>query len=131
MPAEIRPITIEQGATFTLAFQWLADSLATPGTPGLPIPLTGATVRMQVRKKQGTTVLAEATSPSDGIILAEADGRVTITLTPAKTNLLISKQCLYDVEVEFSADEVHRLVEGPATIRPNITQAPGDPVVLR
>lgn len=131
MAIETRNLIIDQGATFVDEFVWCADSLTTPGTPGDPIPLTGATVRMQIRKAQGEPVLLSASSPDDGIVLDEAAGKVTYTLTPAKTNGLVHKSCRYDIEAAFSEDDVHRLVEGNVTVRPNITQDPGEPIVGR
>lgn len=131
MTAVTRNITIDQGATFFDEWGWRADSLTTPGTPGDPISLAGATVRMQIRKKQGDPILLEASSPSDGITHDGAGGNVTITLPPSKTNLLTSKSCRYDVEADFGGDHVEKLVEGSVTVRPNITQDPGEPIVGR
>jgi hypothetical protein len=129
MPAVTRNITIEQGAIFRDEFSWHADSETTPGTPGDPIPLTGATVRMQIRKKQGTDVLLEASSPDDGITLVEAAGQVKIEISAALTSMLPVKGARYDLEAVFSPDEVHRLTEGSVTVRPNITQDEGEPVL--
>lgn len=131
MPAQQRNITIEQGATFFDEFTWHADSMVTPGTPGDPIPLTGALVRMQIRRVQGSEILLQADSSSNGITLDAPAGKVSIELPPAKTNLLVSRSCRYDVEAVFGDDDVHRLVEGSVTVRPNITQEPGDPIVTR
>lgn len=131
MPAVTRNITIDQGATFVDAFGWRADSTVTPGTPGDPISLAGATLRMQIRKKQGDPVILEATSPSDGLSHDGVGGNVSINLPPSKTNLLTYKSCRYDIEADFGGDHVEKLVEGSVTVRPNITQEPGEPVLGR
>lgn len=130
MAVEVRNLRIDQGATYTLDFTWYADDPANPGQPDLnnPIPLTGATARMQIRKKQGEQVLLEATS-GDGITIDGPAGRVTAVLVPAKTNMLSYKSCRYDLEVEFSPTEVYRLLEGSVTVKANITQDAGEPVL--
>lgn len=129
MPAETRNITIEQGATFTWQFGVREDD--GNGNPSaVPIPLTGSTLRMQIRKAQGEQVLLEATS-GDGLSHDGAGGNVTVVLPPSKTNLLTSKSCRYDMEADFGGDDVTRLVEGAVTVKPNMTQDPGEPIVGR
>ena len=129
--AETRNWVVDQGATFRDEFEWRADDEDTPGTPGELIPWPpGTVVRLQVRKKQGDPIMLEASSAGDGITLGDP-GKVTIVLSPAKTSQLTSRSCRYDVEAVFAEDDVLRLTEGSVTVRPNITQAPGDPVVAR
>lgn len=130
MTAATRNITIDQGATFTMDFGWREDD--GDGNPSTtPIPLTGATLRMQIRKKQGDPIMLEATSPSDGLSHDGAGGNVSVVLPPSKTSLLDAKSCRYDIEADFGEDDVQRLVEGAVTVRPNITQDPGEPIVGR
>lgn len=128
MPAEIRNIVIDQGATFRMEFEWREDDPDNPGQPGDLIPLDGATLHMQIRKKQGDPVLVSA-STGDG--LSVVDGAVHVLLPPTKTSLLTYRSCKYDIEAHFAPDDVQRMVQGGATIDPNITQEPGDPIVQR
>lgn len=125
MAVEKRNIKIDQGAVYKLVFTWYDDN---NGVPGSPIPMTGATGRMQIRKTQGSPVLLEAIS-GDGITIDEPNGTVTVLLPPSKTNLLTAKSCKYDLEVVYSADEVYRLLEGSVSVNPNITQDTGEPVL--
>lgn len=131
MSARATPLTIEQGATFELRFQWCLDSTVTPGQPGDPIDLTGAVLRMQIRKTQQAPVLVEATSDGTAPFITHdgPGGTVTVKLPAEETNKLSSKQPLYDLEVLLPGGDVYRLIEGVITVSPNITQAAGEPRV--
>lgn len=130
MTAKVLPITIEQGATYTLSFGWYEDSLETPGTPGDPVPLDNTLIRMQVRKRQQAPVLLEATNDGQAPFITHNDaGVITIKVPAAATSLLSVAQAVYDLEVVFPGDDVFRVLEGPVTIKPNITQLDGEPTV--
>jgi hypothetical protein len=130
MTALNKPLYIEQGATYTLAFQWCepgADAL----TPGDPHDLTGFKARMQIRKKQGEAVLASATTDNgkivlgrnrDGDDLGAASGWIRVELPDEDTDNLQTKTAKYDLEVEDAGGRVYRLLQGTVTVDPNITQ---------
>lgn len=123
MVATIVDITMEQGATFEMSFVWANDEAGTQ-----PIDLTGAQMRMQVRRQQQSDVLIEAVSPTE-IVLGGLSGTVAVTITDEVTSLLPLKKCRYDMEAEMPDGKVHRVIEGSVTVRPNITQEPGEPVL--
>jgi hypothetical protein len=129
MTAEEVPLIIEQGATFTLPMQWLNKN--DDGTPGLPvIQEPGWKGRMQIRKKQQTPALVSIDSEAlGGITISETDGSILIKITDEQTDLLDTKSALYDLEVESPEGDVYRLIEGKVTVKPNITQDEGEPVV--
>lgn len=131
MSARLTPLTIEQGATFEFSFQWCEDSTTTPGTPGDPIDLTNAILRMQIRKTQQSPVLVEATSDGTTPFITHngPGGIVTVKLPAEETNKLSTKQPSYDLEVVLPGGDVYRLIEGVVTVSPNITQATGEPRV--
>lgn len=131
MSAQTIPLTIEQGATFEYRFEWHQDSTVTPGMPGEPIDLTNAVLRMQIRKSQQSPVLVEATSdaPTPFITHNGPGGTVSIKLPAVETNKLSVKEPKYDVEVVMPGGDVFRLIEGSITVKPNITQVTGEPVV--
>ena len=131
MAAKIEPITMEQGATFFMEFVWREDSDTAPGTPGDPVDLTGYIARMQVRAKQQGSIMLEASSEgaTPDIALGGATGKFIIIIADEKTDLLSVKKAFYDLEAEDAAGRVYRVLEGPVTVRPNITQTPGQPVV--
>lgn len=130
MTAVPRPLYIEQGATFETGFNWHRESTTTPGTAGDPYDLTGCIARMQIRKSQGSPVLVDATTTNGKIVLGTTDGRVDIVLSDDDTDMLTTKSALYDLEIEFPDGRVVRLLQGPVTVDPNITQVDGaDPPV--
>ena len=136
MTATTKPITIEQGATFTLPFTWHLALVDADGNlvldangnaqPGEPKDLTGWTARMQVRKKVGSEVLLEATSEA-GITLGGTAGTVRVKFTDEQTDTLMLKAAVYDLELEDEAGDVYRLLEGTVTIKPNVTRTEATP----
>jgi hypothetical protein len=130
MTATNRPLYIEQGATFTLGFNWHREGPTVDGvaTPGDPYDLTGWVARMQFRKSQQAPALVSATS-TDKITLGGVTGRIDVKLTDEDTDALTTRSCLYDLELESPTGDVHRLLEGAVTISPNITQDVDDPVL--
>lgn len=142
MTAAPKDLWIEQGATFTLGFNWHQAGPVVDGQPtaGDPYDLTGCTARMQIRKKQGGSVLVSATSESPDtpeavaagagrIVLGGLTGRIDITLTDADTDLLVVKSAVYDLEIQWPLREgelrprVDRLLQGAVTVNLNVTQA--------
>lgn len=123
MAAVNRAIKIEQGATFTLGFNWhkegpVVDDVVTPGDP---YDLTGWSARMQVRKSVNSPVLLNGSTQNGRIIMSE-EGRVDIKFTDEDTDVLTVKSALYDLELENPEGDVFRLLEGAVTISPNITR---------
>lgn len=143
MPAVQRDLYIEQGATFSLHFQWCGQGPVVDGvvTPGDPHDLTGWIARMEVRKAQHETALASATTTNDKIHLGAipgdwdatldpTNGRIEVRLEAEDTDLLSIRTLKYDLEVEDPEGTVYRLLQGSVTVDPNITQVlPDDPIV--
>ena len=132
MPAVNETLHIEQGATYEHpSFSWHYDDPDNPGNPGDPIDLTGAVVRMQIRKGQQTPVLVEATSDADSpyITVDGPAGTITIKLPADETNKLSVAEPKYDLEVVLPGGDVFRLLEGSVEVSPNITQVSGEPKV--
>jgi hypothetical protein len=90
---------------------------------GVPVNLTSYSVRMQVRKSYSVdTLLLE---------LTEANGRLTITPTAGRIDMLISaedteeltfKDGVYDMEIESAGGQVTRILQGIVTLSPEITR---------
>lgn len=137
---------MKQGATFSRGFTWRDVQVDGDGVPikdgdgnyipGDPIPLTGCTARMQIRKKIGEPVLVVATSedpgdPIDPDLVAAGAGRiklespdgdgnprpghVQITLTDLDTMAVNVKSAVFDLEVVWpiQADEIRPRVDRP------------------
>lgn len=130
MAALDKPLYIEQGATYVMAFQWCEPGVD-DATPGPPHDLTDFVARMQIRKKQGQAILATATTANgkisigrnlDGDLIGAASGWVRVELADEDTDALQVKSAKYDLEVEDAAGRVYRLLKGTVTVDPNITQ---------
>jgi hypothetical protein len=131
MAAIQRALLIEQGATFTLGFTWHQEGDVVNGvvTAGDPYDLTGWTARMQLRQKQGSPVLLEATTENGKITLGGTTGRVDVKFTDADTGSLTVASGRYDLELVDPAGDVLRLLQGSVTVDANITQDPDEPVL--
>lgn len=110
-------ITIEQGATWTLAITWSRNTV--------PVPLDGCSARMQIRRKHAdATVLLSLTSAADeGITLGPADGVIALRAEAAQTEALPAPlKGVYDIEVEEPDGTVTRLVQGAVVVTPEVTR---------
>lgn len=109
-------ITIEQGATFQLNLLW-KDSL------NAPINLTGYTARMQVRRKHSdAAILLDFTTVNGAITLGGAAGTIVVTGLATLTDDVPAKVCVYDLELVSPSGFVTRLIEGSATVTPEVTR---------
>lgn len=126
MPATIRPLYIEQGATFYLSFTWHEDGPIVDGelTPGDPVDLSGWTARTQVRDAVGGAVLLSATTSTQGstIALGGVTGSVVVKFTAADTDAVTAQFGVYDLELVAPSGDVHRLLQGTVTFDPNVTR---------
>lgn len=125
MAAKTLNITIEQGATFTRQFGWY-NPIAGTTEPDLdsPVVITGYTARMQLRTTYAasTYVLSLTSSPAAGITITGASGLVDVTITDEQTTVIEARDYVYDLELESPGGVVTRLVEGTATVTPEVTR---------
>ena len=116
MSAATLNITIEQGATFTRTF--------TVEENAAPKDITGYTVRGQVRKKKQDAVptltfVTNISDPTNGVF----DISLTATITAAISGLKeVPVDYLWDLEYESPGGVVTRLVEGTASLVPEVTK---------
>lgn len=143
MTAVKKDLYIEQGSTFRLVFVWAAASPSDPSLAGPPRDLTGWSAHMQIRKNQQSPTIVDASTSNGKIVMGyvpvgldgtpatpdPANGRIAVILPDEDTDLLTIKSALYDLEVTSPQGDVYRLLEGGVTVSPNITQAPGEPVL--
>lgn len=110
--AIVSNLTVDQGATFNAAIDISDDSGNTQN-------LTGYSVAGQVRKSyDSTTYTAFTASVSNA-----TGGTVSIALTAAQTNALISGRYVYDVEITSGGGVVTRVLEGQVEVTPGVTRA--------
>lgn len=108
--------TIEQGATTVKPFVWKSGE-------GVPVDLTGSSVRMQVRRSPSSSdVLLEASTENDRIQLDATNGKFTLVLSATVTAALNWMTGVYDIEVTSADDTVTRLVQGTITISKEVTR---------
>lgn len=102
-------ILIDQGATFTTSYTILDDS-------DQPVDFTTYTGQSQMRK---TYTSSNSHAFTVGL---HSNGQIDLAMTANTTASIVAGRYLYDVEVVASSGIVSRLVEGIATITPNITR---------
>ena len=108
MLAGLLDITIEQGATFDLAFVYEDGS-------GNPIDMTGMTARMQLRRQYNSPdALFELTTENGRIAIDVPTGTITLNILAIETAIL-SGSGVYDLELVNGA-VVNRLLEGSYSI---------------
>lgn len=126
MPAATYDLYIEQGTTFrfTATYARYDGTLNVDGTDHtIPYDLTDCQLRMQIRQRPGSEVLASATTRNGGIVIDPdpTTGRFTVTLTDELTDTLAIKRAQWDCEVSFPSGDVLRILQGKVTISANIT----------
>lgn len=130
MTAAVRNIYIEQGATWRLGFTYCQtgpDDVDGNPTVGDPYDLTGCLARMQVRTKPNSDDALISIDETDGVTLGGVDGTIELVVTDEKSDALgplpRNLKTVYDCELEWPSGEVDRLLQGSATISPNVTRA--------
>ncbi len=108
-------LEVDQNATFTFTIEYKDSS-------GVAINLTNCSAKMQVRDTKGGSKLAfSLTSPSGGITIDAALGKLTIKMTPTQTNKLFYPKSSYDVMLTDSNQNKTKLLEGFITLSRSVT----------
>ena len=92
---------------------------------GSPVDLTGYVAKMEIRERRGDTGTApvELSSPSDGLVITELEGRIDITISSAKTrNLENFRRAVWDLEIIAPDGKVTTLLGGPVEIEKDVTR---------
>ena len=109
-------ITINQGATFELTITW-KDSA------GTAINLTGYSARMQVRETYSSTTSVVSLTNGSGITLGGSAGTIAIVISATTTAALTAPfSGVYDLELVSAGGVVTRLLQGAATVSPEVTR---------
>lgn len=120
MTAAPLDLAILQGATFRRQFEWRESDGVTP------IDLTGATARMQVRRKLRTPdFMLEATTENGLLALGGTTGTIDLHFSAEDTDKLVGNG-VYDLEIEFVGGPVVRILEGDVTVSLNVTRGDDD-----
>jgi hypothetical protein len=127
---------MQQGARFTALLTWAAG-VDGSGNPTGPYSLVGYTARMQLRTartasgppelsvtsaggkiKKGDGTTFGAAGHTDGTILIDIPDEDTDTVDAGETGTTY----YYDLELEDSAGNVERILEGQIEVTPNVTR---------
>lgn len=103
-------IYIDQGSTFS-------TTVTITDINGDPIDLTGYTGAGQMRKSYTSSTAYNFT-----ISVGNTSGVVTLSMTANATANIAGGRYLYDVELTSNTGLVSRVVQGIATVNPNITK---------
>jgi hypothetical protein len=105
-------IVIDQGADFS-------TTITITDASGSVTNLTGYTARGQIRKHY-------TSSTSVGFSFAfgspRTEGKLTLSLTNTQTANMAAGRYVYDVELISASNTISRLVEGIATVTPEVTR---------
>ena len=90
----------------------------------LPINLTGATARLQVRSKDGV-LIASATTTDGRIIISSLEGRIDLIMPPIVTSLFetLDENYDFDLELTYANGVVKTLEIAELVVRKDITRA--------
>ena len=109
-------LEIKQGATLSLTATW-RDSA------GTAVNLTGYTARMQVRSTYDSSTTILSLTSSSGITLGGVAGTIAITASATVTAALTAPWSgVWDLELVSGGGEVTRLLEGAASVSPEVTR---------
>ena len=106
---------VDQNTTFTFIVEYKDSS-------GNAVNLTGSSAKLQVRDTKGGTKLAVSlTSPSGGIVIDAALGKLTVKMTPTQTSKLFYPKSEYDLMLTDSNFNKTKLLEGFITLSRSVT----------
>jgi hypothetical protein len=110
-----RDFIVPQGVTYPIKMRWT--------NAGIPISLTGAAIRAQLRKEyEASTADLDATIANGKAFLDTVDWYFGFTLLPSDTNLLEATTYFYDILVTTAGGDVTRAMQGKITLTPRVTR---------
>ena len=109
--ATISNIFIDQGSNYS-------NIITVSGTSGAALDITGYTVASQIRKSYTSSTAYSL----NAVIHNAVAGQVRLTLTASQSEAIPPGRYLYDLEIASASGNKTRIVEGVATVTPQITQ---------
>jgi hypothetical protein len=92
------------------------------GDPPVTVDLSTYSSKLQVRKGPGLPVIFELSSDDGSIILSATSPNITLFFKKEKTNNIRSFEDLsYDLEITDSSGLTYTILEGPISIKRQIT----------
>tara|TARA_Y100000114_G_scaffold153321_1_gene173061 strand:- start:494 stop:829 length:336 start_codon:yes stop_codon:yes gene_type:complete len=105
-------ITVEQGATFQ-------RNITIKDSANVAINISGSTFQGQIRKRHQS---ATKEADFDFSITNATNGQFIASITAANTTTMEPGDFVYDIEWTQSDASVTRLLEGTATVTPQVTR---------
>jgi hypothetical protein len=109
--ATISNLYIDAGSTYS-------NIITVTSSNGQPLDLTGYSVASQLRKSYQSSQAFTFTSS----IFNASQGKIRLQLTDLQSQAIPAGRWLYDVEITSASGSKTRVVEGIATVNPQITQ---------
>lgn len=109
--AMISNLYIDAGSTYS-------NIITVAASNGQPLNLTGYTVASQLRKSYQSSVAF----PFQASVYDSTSGKLRLQLTDEQSAAIPAGRWLYDVEITSPTGATTRVVEGIATVTPQITQ---------
>lgn len=115
--ADILDAEIEQGATFEFYCTYKNK------TTGVPIDITGASIKIQIRTDADKTpIYATLNTPDEIEITNPTGGQFHVLMTDTLTSTFPNKDCKWDCFIKFADGRVKKFWSGDLTMIPNITE---------
>jgi hypothetical protein len=114
MGAARYPLTIEQGATFTL-------DLTVSDADGAAINLTGYSAAMQGREQLDDVVTVFDLASGSEITLG-SDGSIAVVIDDTATAAITATSGVYDLIITSGGGVVTRVLQGTFTVSPQVTR---------
>lgn len=109
-------LVIEQGTDFS-------HIVGIQNSDGSVFTLTGYDARMQIRSTvDSSVVLAELTVSNGRISVNASAGQLTLRIVNTDTTLMSWRSAVYDLEIISSGGVVTRIMQGNATLSPEVTR---------
>lgn len=109
--ASITNLFVDQGSDYS-------NIITVESANGVGLDLTEYTVKSQMRKSYTSSTAYDFTA----VVSSAVDGQITLSLSSADSEEIPPGRYLYDVEITSPINKKTRVVEGIATITPQITQ---------
>lgn len=118
MSAGVYPLQIEQGSTFIREIKYLAADGITI------IPLTGYSARTQIRLtfEDIATIISLTSSLGGGLVIDEAAGKITMTISATVTAALSFVSGVWDLEIVSPLGVVTRILQGNVYLSKEVTK---------
>jgi len=109
MVAAVKPLIIEQHATFKKRLTWMDAKRA-------PLDLTGYLASMSIRDVVGALLVHRLTTENGGITLGGVEGTIDLHIPASETGNFQYRTATYALRLTDRAGTVIQILQGPAVL---------------